>query len=375
MENSSCPDVSILVINFNSGQFLPACIDSLLQQKGVGQIEILIIDSASTIDQSRYFEALRCSDVRVIALDQNLGYGRACNLGVAESSGRMLVLANADVIALPGALQRLLDHLEQHRDVAFAAPRGFLNRNKTFAVPNHHQFGRRTMLVDALRASSRTFARWHSFRLANSRLKYWQSRGVTDHHSLSGAFLTTRRATMSDLGGFDPDYPLYFEDTDLFRRCLLAGLRLVTIADSEIIHFGHRSSATVWGEAMHKLRLGRQTYVRKHFDAITVGIDWALAPISRGLGRVFPPKATPETQDLGTCKRAPKITWQADAQQILIELAFDPYFVEAAGHLGSGQSFAVPDDLWNSLISGRYFFRAFKLPEMQVLGFWSATKP
>ena len=114
MQQGMTPDVSILIVNFNSGAVLPACLRSLRQWTDAKRTEVLIIDNAST-DGSVARISKEFPEVHWILSDSNLGFGRANNIGATHARGRYLFLLNPDTELrgpVTGLLMALLDRAE-----------------------------------------------------------------------------------------------------------------------------------------------------------------------------------------------------------------------------------------------------------------------
>jgi len=113
--------VSIIIVSFNAKADLVRCLESLHADPVRAAHEIVVVDNHSTDGSA---EAARAwPGVRVIENDANIGFARANNIGIRASSGDNILLLNSDTIVPPGAIDRLLDILNLHPDVAIVGPR------------------------------------------------------------------------------------------------------------------------------------------------------------------------------------------------------------------------------------------------------------
>ena len=104
-----CPDVSALVVNYNSADYCLQCVDSLLAQTfevdgRPGRLEVIVLDNDSRPEDQEKLTAVEKPGVTLIYTGENLGYGPANNRGAALAKGRWLYILNPDVKVLPGAI-------------------------------------------------------------------------------------------------------------------------------------------------------------------------------------------------------------------------------------------------------------------------------
>ena len=116
------PDVSVIIVSWNARRHLLRCLESLTNTAGGSSQEIIVVDNGST-DGS--VELLRSQFPQVILIenDNNLGFARANNVGIRESKGHYLCLANSDIIIPEGCMDKLVGFMEENPDVGMAGPR------------------------------------------------------------------------------------------------------------------------------------------------------------------------------------------------------------------------------------------------------------
>ena len=199
---SATPLVSIIVVTYNSAHRLPALAASLDADPGMAACELIVVDNGSTDTPTRWL-----NHAQWLVLPTNLGYGSACNRGVALARGEYVVFCNPDILVTSYWCQRLVAHLDAHPSVACITPE---TRCPGESIP--------------------------------------LGTGVADRDALPGAALMMRRADWQALGGFDEQFFLYWEDTDLCWRAQRAGRRTVVARDVEITHLrnGSGGGAQTW---------------------------------------------------------------------------------------------------------------------------------
>jgi GT2 family glycosyltransferase len=226
MQQGMTPDVSILIVNFNSGAVLPACLRSLRQWTDAKRTEVLIIDNAST-DGSVARISKEFPEVHWILSDSNLGFGRANNIGATHARGRYLFLLNPDTELrgpVTGLLMALLDRAE-NADVGCAGA----------AVVD--ECGREGVAAGNFPTPVTLLKELFPSRVFPHRLRA-QARadGLLEVDYVSGADLFIPRRVFDASGGFDPDFFLYFEETELQYRMARMGYRRVICPGVNLMH-------------------------------------------------------------------------------------------------------------------------------------------
>ena len=120
--NPKSPDLSVIIVNWNAAAFLPAALDSLWGTQGNLDMEVILVDNASS-DASLTIVRERYPQVRVVANVANQGFAAANNQGIALARGRHILLLNPDTELPPTALSDLVAHLDAHPLVGVVGPR------------------------------------------------------------------------------------------------------------------------------------------------------------------------------------------------------------------------------------------------------------
>jgi hypothetical protein len=263
------PDISIIIVSYNTRVMTVECIRSVLAQTARTSCEIIVLDNASS-DGS--VEAIRVSfpQIELIASLENLGFARANNVAAARAHGRRLLLLNPDTVILNQAIDRLHE----------------------FAQANTHCriWGGRTVFADgSLNPSScwRDATLWSIFCIAAGLTKFkagffnpegyggWKRDSVRAVDIVTGCFLLIDRELWQQLGGFDPQFFMYGEEADLCRRARELGAQPTITPAATIIHHG-RASEPNYAEQRIKVLAGRITLMRRHHSGLTAFFARAL---------------------------------------------------------------------------------------------------
>jgi len=209
----SRPDVTAIVVTFDSAHALPECLGAL-QADGV---PVIVVDNASTDGTAAMAEG---QGARVIRNARNEGYGRANNIGVRAADTEFVLIVNPDCLVDRGAVAALVDAARRYPDAAFFAPQIVEPSGRVFYQP-------RSLLATSL---------------TNPGGKLVVPEGEACAPFFSGACFLIRRETFLRLGGFDENIFLFYEDDDLCRRVADSGTALVYVPQAVVRHGRGRSS-------------------------------------------------------------------------------------------------------------------------------------
>jgi GT2 family glycosyltransferase len=221
----SNPLLSIIIPHYNGAYHLPPCFNALRAQT-YPHLEIILVDNGST-DES--LDLTRCDfpEVKIIALDQNLGYA-AINRGFEQAQGEIIVPLNNDTEVTPDWAKALVDALQAYPDAGMAASKMLL-------------FDRR----DTIHSAGDAFG---TDGIPINRGVWQKDEGQFDHETYifggCGGAVAYRREMLEDIGFFDEDFFMYLEDVDLNWRAQMAGYRAV-FAPHAVVY--HRLSASSGG--------------------------------------------------------------------------------------------------------------------------------
>lgn len=217
---------SVVIPCLRRADLTRACLQSLLEQHGGHDLEILLVDNAN--DKETQALSAMASCVTVLVEPQNRGFAGACNRGIARATMPFVLVLNNDTQCAPSMLTRLHDALQRDSRIAFSAP--ISNRVKGAARVAVGDLGKSREGRAAIEAE-----------LGDD------CRGIVqDVDTLSGLCLLGAATTWRLLSGFDERFfPGNYEDDDLCLRARLAGMRLVIARDAFLHHEAHQSFAAL----------------------------------------------------------------------------------------------------------------------------------
>jgi GT2 family glycosyltransferase len=232
----SCPCVSIIIVSYNSAEFLRPCLDSVLKNTTYPRYEVIVVDNASQDDGPAVIDQYVAihSHVHSYAMPQNLGFAGANNFGVQKATGDYLVFLNADTLVTVGWVEFLLRHLRRDSTI------GLLTAVTNFAG-NEIKIN-----VD--------YANQAEMELFAARIAWEQFGKVFDVAVAPLYCALLPRSVWEAVGTLDEDFGIgMFEDDDFSMRVREAGLRVAAAEDCFIHHFGQGSFSKLTEEKYRRI--------------------------------------------------------------------------------------------------------------------------
>lgn len=374
--------LSALIVNFNSGNFALRCVESLiamwaLEGRRPQDLEIVVVDNASPIDQELWLDHLERLGVTVDRADENLGYAGGMNRAFAQTSGGpddVVAILNPDLFILQGALGTMMSYLAENKDVGIVDPKVSIDPGRELLLPRNPlpTLAEHTMVNLAHRSTKS--AKRYSRRRLQADVPFHSSSEPEDTDMLSGCCMFMRRETIARLGGkpMDDSFPLYYEDTDLCRKVTALGLRLVHLGNAPVLHYWSRSAgigSQFEGEPRRRYDISRNLYFSRYYGGLGGRYArWMGAKGSKWAAREL--MAMHEFVHLGAVEEAPLLELEGDGP-FLIEANFSPAFLLCAGTLGEGTSFRYSPGAWEWMFPARIYARAIDRRTHALRGAWT----
>jgi hypothetical protein len=227
------------LVNHNGLDLVDRCLDSILSSD-YPQLEVVVVDNASTDGSLDLIVRKYGGDSRVklVANQQNLGFAEGCNRGASTANGQYLIFFNYDTEVERDAIENLVAALE---DASIGAAQSKL-----------------LMMSDRkILDGAGDFIRIAAWPYPRGRFEIDQGQydSQTEIFSARGAAMTVRKAVFEEVGGFDSDYFMYYEDVDLSWRVRLKGHTIVFVPNSVVYHRGGEPEGP--NVAVRNLYLGR----------------------------------------------------------------------------------------------------------------------
>lgn len=233
-------ELSIVIVNWNAGELLRRCLESIRRHPPGIPFEVIVVDNASSDDS---LASARASAACVIANDENIGFARANNQAFARARAPLLFLLNHDAEVSAGAIDALVAAVRAHPRAGACGPR-LLNPDGTLQpsvwcnppVPWHILLAGLGLwrLIPRARRGAILFG------------DHWAHDEAREVPMVFGAAMLVRREMMEMVGAFDERFPLYAEDDEWCLRMRRGGWAILFEPGATVMHRGSASSLQRW---------------------------------------------------------------------------------------------------------------------------------
>ncbi len=242
------PKVSIIIVTFHNLDFTRQCIDSVLANTLHPDLEIIVVDNASTDGTREYLRELekQHGNFTVILNDENAGFARANNQGLRAAAGDYLVLLNNDTVVPRGWLSGLLRHLRDPEIGLVNTVTNFSGNESRIEVPYTD--------IDGMQEFAAGYMAAHFGEIFDIRVAAMYC-------------VAMRRDVYERVGPLDETFGIgMFEDDDYSHRMRLASYRVVCAEDSFVHHFGQASFKKLDPETYQKIWDANQTHFQTKWN-------------------------------------------------------------------------------------------------------------
>lgn len=228
-------DLSFIIINYNTRKLLEKCLCSIeLYLKGQVAFEIIVVDNHSIDDSKIWLEqyAKNHPEVHAVYSEVNRGFAGGNNLGVKYASGKIILFLNSDTYLIDDSIINAYKWIESNKNNTIGCGCLLLNEDLSSGV-SYGKFPTAGVLFQEIVQN-----------------KFTRLRGIIPNQTDAiypidfpcGAFFMMRTNVFNELGGFDEQYFMYFEETDLAKRAWKNGYRIYYYGGTRIVHVGGGSS-------------------------------------------------------------------------------------------------------------------------------------
>ncbi|MGE5519204.1 MAG: glycosyltransferase family 2 protein [Candidatus Dadabacteria bacterium] len=260
--------LSIIIVNYNVKYFLEQCLYSLRKATDSINAEVIVIDNNSIDDSLPYLKP-KFPEVAFHKTIANIGFAKACNIGLSYSSGDYVLFLNPDTIIAEDTFSKCIAFFERTPDCGALGIKmvdgtgEFLKESKR-AFPSPMTSLYKLFGLGRVFPGSKIFNRYHLGHLDRNK----------NHEVdvLAGAFIMIRRSVLDEVGAFDEKFFMYGEDVDLSYRVQQAGYKNYYFSESTIIHFKGESTKRSSLNYVRMFYNAMSIFVRKHYGGTRAGV-------------------------------------------------------------------------------------------------------
>lgn len=254
---TSAPDISIVIVNYNTPHYTAQCLDSIAHHPPQASCEIVLVDNASSDGSADWLEE-HYPQVKLIRNPKNGGIAGGNNLGIRASSSKYILLLNNDTFVLPGTIDQAIEFLETHPRAAGVGG-NLLNDDGSFqsGYADFHTLGQIFLILTKL---GQLFQPYYP--------SYPRGETIREVDWMSTAFMAFRKEALDAVGLADEAYFIYSDETDLQYRLKRQGWQIYYLPTLETIHFGGKS-LTPWQRRRLVYR-GYMLFFHRHFGVLQV---------------------------------------------------------------------------------------------------------
>lgn len=225
--------ISVIIVNYNTLELTKNTIQSIIDKTKEVKYEIILVDNDSNDGSKDYFSKdYYKTQIKFIKNDENLGFGKANNIGINLAKGKYIFLLNSDTLLINNSLKILFDFMEKNNDVGICGAN--LYDEEKFPT---HSYGR---LPNAF-MDINDFCLKIYYKIFKKRLDFNYKNEVKQVGYITGADMFIRKSALDSVGTFDSDFFMYFEETELTSRIKKQGYKIFSVPEAKIIHLEGKS--------------------------------------------------------------------------------------------------------------------------------------
>jgi GT2 family glycosyltransferase len=245
--------VSVVVVSYNSWEHVERCLRSLLDHTTSADLELVVVDNGSS-DGTVERLGTTFPSARLIANENNVGFARASNQGMAAATGDLLLLLNSDTFVEDDVIGRAAAHLLERPEIGMLACDLRFPHGRRQHIANRRLSVRRTLVERLWLYKLMPRARRAEYLLGG----YWEEDREIEVDWLAGAFMLLRPELFARSGGFNERFWMYGEDSEWCMRLRRMGARILYAPRIGVVyHVGAASSDLLWTERERLARCHR----------------------------------------------------------------------------------------------------------------------
>lgn len=257
-------DIAAIIINYNSSKLTQECIDSIVSKTSTSlNYQIIVVDNCSQLDDFKSLEAFCNShsfkNLKLVRSKINTGFGAGNMTGYQYAKAKYVAFVNNDTLFLNDCFSILKAAIEQDDTIAMVGGQSYTETGKRMVAFDHFAsitkelFGR-----DFLEKTNPN-------KYPKRKIEYTKPQKV---NYVQGSFMFIRTPDFNEVGGFDTNLFLYYEETDLCMRLAKIGKSCYLIPDAHYVHY-HGASTPQSITIKTELKISLLYIIRKHYGYLS----------------------------------------------------------------------------------------------------------
>lgn len=278
-------DIACIIINYNSSKLTHECVTSIIEKTTSSvNFQIIVVDNCSEKDDylalKKGFENLKFEHFQLIRSKINTGFGGGNMTGVHYANAKYVAFINNDTLFLNDCLSILKNHIENNNSVAVVGGQSYTETGKKMVAFDHFASISKELLGrDFLeKINPKKYPKRKSEYTNPIQVNYVQ-----------GSFMLIRTSDFNEVGGFDTNIFLYYEETDLCMRLKKNGKSCFLIPEAHYVHY-HGASTPQNITIKTELKISLLYIIRKHYGYFSYWFLLNYLRINYAFSCIFKPK-------------------------------------------------------------------------------------
>lgn len=232
------PEVSIIILNFNTYQLTSECIESIYEKTRNVSFEIILVDNASTQCDAENFKT-QFPEIKLIKSDTNLGFAKGNNLGIGQSKGEYILLLNSDILLTENTIYDCLEQMKLDSKIGVLSPKLVYANGTAQSVAN-----RFPSIINQLFILTRMFKAFSPLKKEKQFTgEFLLHDKIIEADWVLGAFFLTRKEIIESLENMklSDNFFMFYEDVEWCYDIKKLGYKIIYYPFSQAIHYGSAS--------------------------------------------------------------------------------------------------------------------------------------
>jgi GT2 family glycosyltransferase len=278
-------DIATIIINYNSSKLTQECIDSIVEKTATNlNYQIIVVDNCSQIADYKlleeFCESHSFKNLKLVRSKINTGFGSGNMAGYHHANAKYVAFVNNDTLFLNDCFSILKTAIEKDNSIAMVGGQSFTETGKKMVSFDHFaSISKELFGKDFLE-------KINPKKYPQRKLEY---RNPLKVNYVQGSFMFTRTQDFNEVGGFDTNLFLYYEETDLCMRLEKIGKSCYLIPDAHYLHY-HGASTTRSITIKTELKISLLYIIRKHYGYVAFWFLLNYLRINYTFSTLFKPK-------------------------------------------------------------------------------------